>query len=100
MEVPDLSSSTVWNLDDHISVVNEIEVSLVWKCRNNVEISLNIETESLIKLTLSRLSFPFIYINNIPLLMDLVILLIDSNVSVFLIDSTLYFNNFTFVVND
>jgi hypothetical protein len=24
MEVPDLGSSTVWNLDDHISVVDQI----------------------------------------------------------------------------
>jgi hypothetical protein len=31
VEVPDLGSSAVWNLDDHIPVVDEIEVSVIWK---------------------------------------------------------------------
>jgi len=82
MEVPDLSSSTVWNLNDHISVIDQVEVSVIWELGDNIEISFNIKTESFIELSLGWLSFPFINVNNIPLLMDLIVLLIDSNVSV------------------
>jgi len=31
VEVPDLGSSTVWNLDDHISVVDQVKVSVIWE---------------------------------------------------------------------
>jgi hypothetical protein len=31
MEVPDLGSSTIWNLDDHIPVVDQVKVSVIWK---------------------------------------------------------------------
>jgi hypothetical protein len=31
VEVPDLGSSTVWNLDDHVSVVDQVKVSVVWQ---------------------------------------------------------------------
>jgi len=31
MEVPDLGSSTISSLDDHISVVDQIKVSVVWE---------------------------------------------------------------------
>jgi hypothetical protein len=30
VEIPDLSFSCVWCLDDHVSVVDQVEVSLVW----------------------------------------------------------------------
>jgi len=28
MEVPDLSLSSIWSLDDHVSVVDQVEVSM------------------------------------------------------------------------
>jgi hypothetical protein len=31
VEVPDLSSSSVWNLDDHVSIVDQVKVSLIWE---------------------------------------------------------------------
>jgi len=30
MEVPDLSLSSIWSLDDHVSVVNEVKISTTW----------------------------------------------------------------------
>jgi hypothetical protein len=32
MEVPDLSSSAVWNLDNHISIVDQVKISVSWEC--------------------------------------------------------------------
>jgi len=31
VEVPDLGSSSIWNLNDHIPVVDKVEISVVWK---------------------------------------------------------------------
>jgi hypothetical protein len=31
MEVPDLGSSTIGSLDDHVPIVDEIKVSVVWQ---------------------------------------------------------------------
>jgi hypothetical protein len=66
-----LSLSTISSLDDHVSVVDKIKISIVWHFRNEVEISFDIETEFLIEFTLGGLSFPFINVDDIPLLMDL-----------------------------
>jgi hypothetical protein len=100
VEVPDLGSSAVWNLDDHVSVVNEIEISVVWQFRNNVEISLNVKSESLIELSFSWLTLPFINVDDVPLLVDSILLLVDSDVSVFSVSSTLNFQYLTSLVDD
>jgi hypothetical protein len=85
MEVPDLSLSTIWCLDNKVSVVDQVKVSVVWKCRDDVEISLNVKSELLVELTLSWLIFILININYLPSLMDLSVLLLHDNVSVFII---------------
>jgi hypothetical protein len=100
MEVPDLGSSTVLSLNDHVSVVDQIEVSLIWKCWDDVEISLNIESKSIIELALGWFTLPFISIDNVELLIDGILLSVDTNVSVFLIDSTLNFNDLSFLVDN
>jgi hypothetical protein len=51
MEVPDLGLSSVWCFNDHVSVVNEIEISVFFEFRNNVEISFNIHAEISIELS-------------------------------------------------
>jgi hypothetical protein len=71
VEVPDLSSSAIWNLDDHVSVVDQVKVSVLWQLRDNVEVSLNIESELFVKLSLTWLTLPLVDVNNIPLLIDL-----------------------------
>jgi hypothetical protein len=100
MEVPNLGSSTIWSLDNHVSVIDQIKVSVVWKCRDNVEVSFNVESESLIELTLSWFSLPFVNIDDVPLLEDLVLLNSNNNVSVLLINSTLDFYNLSFLVHN
>ena len=88
MEVPDLGSSTVWNLDDHISVVDQIKISVIWQLGNNVEISLNIKTELLVELSLSWLLLILVNIDDLPLLVSLSILVFNNNVSVLIVKST------------
>jgi hypothetical protein len=83
MEIPYLSSSTVWCFDDHVSVVDKVEVSVVWESRDNVEVSLNVKTESFIELTLSWFSLPLIGVDDVPLLVNGILLSVDTNVSVF-----------------
>jgi hypothetical protein len=89
VEVPDLGSSSVWNLDYHVSVVDKVKVSVIWQLGDNIEISLNVKTESFIELSLSWFSLPFINIDNIPLLVDLSMFVINLDVSVFSIYSSL-----------
>jgi len=31
MEVPDLSLSSIWSLDNHVSVVDKVKISVAWK---------------------------------------------------------------------
>jgi len=100
VEVPDLGLSTVWCFDDHVSVVDQVKISVVRKCRHNVEVSLNIESESLIELTLCWLSLPFINIDDVPLLMNSVLVCVDTNVSVFVVKSTLNLKDLSFFVHN
>jgi len=88
VEVPNLGSSTVWNLNDHVSVVNQVKVSVVWKLGNNVEISFDVETESLIEFSLGWLSLPFINVDDIPLLVKFIGLFVDTDILVFTIKFT------------
>jgi len=83
VEVPDLSSSSVWNLDNHVSIVDQVKISIVWKMRDNVEIFLNVKTKSFVKLSFCGLSLPFININEIPLLSEIVSIssVVDHDVS-------------------
>jgi hypothetical protein len=100
VEVPDLGSSTVWNLNDHISVVNKIKISVIWKCWNDVEVSFNIESKSVIELSLGWLTLPLINIDDIKLLIYGILLSIHTNVSIFCINSSLNFNDLSFLVDN
>jgi hypothetical protein len=88
IEVPDLGLEGVWCLDYKVSVVDNIKISVVWKLRNNEEISLNIETEVFVEFSLLWLFWHFISIDDIPLLVDTTVLLVDNNVSVLFIFTT------------
>jgi hypothetical protein len=100
MEVPHLSSSTVSSLDDHVSVVDEIEISVLSHMRDNVESSVNIEAELLIELTLGWFFHPFISIDDIELLVDLSMSIPDDDVSVFLIDTSLNIHDLSFIIGN
>jgi hypothetical protein len=88
MEIPYLSLSTIWNLDYHVSVVDEVEVSVVWKFGDNIEISFDVKSESLIEFSLGWFSLPFISIHNVPLLVDLSMFRMNNDVSVLVIVSS------------
>jgi len=100
VEVPDLGSSTIWNLDDHVSVVDQVKVSVIWELGDDVEISFNIESELLVKLSLSWLLLVFVDIDDLPSLVNLAILLFHDDVSVFIIKSSINGNNLSSFICD
>jgi hypothetical protein len=89
MEVPFLSSSTVSDLDDHVSVVDEVKVSALSHSGDNVEISFNNKTEVTVEFTLDWITYPFISIDNIELLVDLSVSVVGNDISVLSVLSTL-----------
>jgi hypothetical protein len=95
MEVPNLSLSTIWCLDNKVSVVDQVKVSVVWKCRDDVEISLNVKSELLVELTLGWLLLILVDVDNSPLLMNLAVLILHDNVSIFIIKSSVNGNYLT-----
>jgi len=101
MEIPDLSLSAISNLDDHVSVVDQVKISAIWELGYDVEVSLNVKSELLVELTLGWLLLIFININDFPSLVDLSILVFNNNVSVLVINSTLDCYNLTsFIGNE
>ena len=99
MEVPFLRFSSVSNLDDHVSIIDQIKVPLVWKRGDDIEISFNVEAKSFVHLSLGWFTFPLIGIDEIPLLIDLILLSVHTNVSVLLINSTLNFQDLSFLID-
>jgi len=100
MEVPDLSPSSIWSLDSEVSIIWNVKVSVGWELRYYVEVSLNIKSESLVELSFCWFSLPFISIDDIPLLMDFVLQSVNTNVSVLGINTSLDFQNLSFLVCD
>jgi hypothetical protein len=87
---PDLSSLSISCLDNHVSVVDDLEISVLVHSRDDMEWSLNIESEFFIKFTLGWFSLPLINVNNVPFLMDSSVLgLITLDMSSFGIGSSL-----------
>lgn len=102
---PDLSVSWVSCFYNHSHIGDEIKV-LVWvHVGNNVEWSFNIETELFIQFSLLWLFWPFISIDDFPLLTNGTSSLTvwnswaASNSSIFSIKSTININNLSFVVD-
>jgi hypothetical protein len=88
MEVPNLSSSSIWSLDDHVSVVDKIEILVVWELRNNEEISLNVKSELLVELTLGWLLLVLVNVDDSPFLMGLTVSWFNDDISILIIEST------------
>jgi hypothetical protein len=102
MEVPNLSSSSILSLDDHVSVVNEIKILVRCHLVDNVEISFDIETEILVEFTLLWLRV-FINIDDFPLLSDILAGVSNHDVSVFCIGIqilVLNLKNLSFFISD
>jgi len=95
-----LSSSSVLSLDNHVSVVNEIEILVRCHLIDNVEISFDIETEILVQFTLLWLRV-FVNVDDFPLLSDIISSISNHNVSVLSIGVeilVLNFKNLSFLV--
>jgi hypothetical protein len=88
MEVPDLSLSSIWCLNDHVSVVDQVKISVLWQFRDNVEVSLYIESEFLVEFSLDWLTLPFIYIDNVKLLVDFAMFIMDNDILLLSINSS------------
>jgi hypothetical protein len=95
-----LSLSTVWNLDDHVSIVDQVKSSVVWESRSNVEVSFNIESELFVELALGWLLLVFIDIDDLPSLVDLTVLVFNNNISIFIVESSLNGNDLSFIILD
>ena len=89
VEVPNLGSSSISNLDDHVSVIDQVKVSSLWKLRDNVKISLNVKSELLVELTLSWLLLVLVNIDYLPSLVDLSVLVFSNGVSVLIVESSI-----------
>jgi hypothetical protein len=63
-----------------------------------MEVSLNVKTELLVELSLSWFSLPFISVDNIPWLVESVVLVLDFNVSVFSINIALDMKDLAFLI--
>jgi len=100
MEVPNLGVSSIWCLDDHISIVDKVKIPVFFHLRNNMEVFLNNESEFFIHLSLLWFWFPLIDIDDVPLLVKTIVSSINSDVSVFLINITSYFHNLSSLVDD
>ena len=100
MEVPHLSVSCIWCLDDHVSVVDQVEISVRSHLSGNVEWSFNIETEVLIEFSLYWFLWIFIGIDDVKLLIDLTVLVPNNHLSLLSIDSSMYIHNLSFLVHN
>ena len=77
-----MSLSSIRSLNDHVSVVDEVEVSVTWHSGDNIEISFDIESELFIQLSLLWLRV-LVNIDNLPLLSEILVSGVNHNVSVF-----------------
>jgi hypothetical protein len=100
VEIPNLRFSSIWCLDDHVSVVNQVHVSVAWHSWNNVEVSKDIESKFFIEFSLPGFTLPFISVDYIPLLVNFTILVSNNDVSILSINVSLNFNDLCFLVNN
>jgi hypothetical protein len=100
VEIPLLSISSIWSLDDHISVVDQVEISIGFECRDNIECTINVKTELLVKLTLSWFLLILIYIDNSPSLLNLSIPVHDYDILVLIVNSSRNFNDLSSIIGN
>jgi hypothetical protein len=86
MEVPHLSVSSIGGFEDEVSVVDQIEISVWFHLSYNVEWSFDVQAKLFVKLSFSWFSFPFIGIDNVPLLVKTITWVVYTNVSVLLVN--------------
>jgi len=100
MEVPYLSLSAIWSLDNHVSVVDQIKISVVLKLWNKMEVSLYVKSKLLIELSLSWFFLVLINIDDFPFLVHFSIFVLNNDVSSFSINTSLNCNDLSSFVNN
>jgi hypothetical protein len=83
-----LGVSSIWSLNDKVSVVDQVKVSMRCQCCNNVEISFDIKSKSFIELSFSWFTLPFVSIDDIKLLVDFSMFVVNNDFSAFTINSS------------
>jgi len=68
--------------------------------RDNIEWSLNIDTEVLVELTLVWFLWILISVDNVPLLVDLSVFAVDNDVLVLSISASRYIHYLSFLIDD
>jgi hypothetical protein len=66
-----------------------------WQLGDNVEVSFNVKTELFVEFSFTWLTLPFIYIHNVPLLINSTMGCVDNDVLLLSVNSTLYIENFS-----
>jgi hypothetical protein len=99
VEVPGLCVSSIWCLDHKVSVVNEVEISVSLELRNNVEISFNIHTEVFVEFTLGWFLWHLVSIDEIPLLVESLVLFPDNDILVLSILSLINIHDLSSFIN-
>jgi hypothetical protein len=100
MEIPNLSLSSILNLDSKISVIRNVEISICSQLRNNIEISLNIEAKVSVKLSLGWFVWILVSIDYLPLLVDSVVLIVDLDVLVLIVNTSRDFHDLLSIVHN
>ena len=100
MEVPCLALSSIFCLNDHVLVVDQVKVSVRVHFSSNVEVSINVETEVFVEFTLLWFCWVFIFINDIPLLVKTLMSVPSNDVSVFVIKTACYIKDLSFLVDN
>jgi hypothetical protein len=98
IEPEDLGLSSISSLQIEVSVGEKIEVSASAHSGDYMEISLNIEAESLVEFALSWISLPLISIDDIPLLRNMVVSLTGIDVLLLLINRLVDVHDLSFLV--
>jgi len=100
VEPPDLGVSSIWSLDDYVSVVDEIKISAGSESSLDVEWSFNVESEAFIEFALSWLFWIFVNINDVELLVDLAMFVPGNDVLAFSIHSSFNIKYLSLFVDD
>lgn len=80
--------STILSLDDHVSVVNQVEVSFGIHSSNNVEVSFDVKSELFVELSLGWFLLVLVDVDNSPSLVSLAVLVLNNDVLVLVIETS------------
>jgi hypothetical protein len=99
VEVEFLGIITVWCLDDQV-VSENVEISCACHGSLDVEVSFYVQAEVFVEFTFLWLFLVLINIDDIPFLMDLSTWLVDDDVSVLTVNTSLDIDSIALLIDD